>query len=98
MPEGNVTFPAMLACLERAFVAMWSGAARVWMPVPLCCRKRCSVVQTEIKPLPWLGVQREVRSGAGSERGSWPWSEQKSEHPKCLAGRVSVGTAEPRCF
>lgn len=92
LPKGNVTFPAMLACLEWVFVA------RVPVPVVLCCRKRCFVLQTEIKPLPWLGVRREVRSRAGSETGSWPRSEQESKHPKCLPGSVSVGTAEPRCF
>ena len=27
LPKGNVNFPPTLACLERAFVAMWSGAA-----------------------------------------------------------------------
>lgn len=27
MPKGSVTFPATLACLEQAFMAMWNGAA-----------------------------------------------------------------------
>lgn len=48
------------------------------VPGLLCCRKGCFAVQTEIKPLPWLGVQREVRSGAGCETGR---SEQESQHP-----------------
>lgn len=97
LPKGNVTFPAMLACLERAFVAMWNSATRARVLV-LFCRRRCFVGQMEIKPLPWLGVWRGVKSRAGSEMGSQLQSEQKSEHPRRLASCNSVAKAEPRCF
>jgi len=52
----------------------------------------------EIKPLPWLGVWREVKLRAESEVGSQPQSEQKSEHPRHFANCDSVAKAEPKCF
>lgn len=94
LPKGNVTFPATLACLERAFVAMWNGTACIivlWEE-EVFCRANGN------KTLPWLGVQREWKSRAGSEMGSWPQSEQKSEHPGHLASCDAVAKAEPRCF